>query len=174
MISAENPSEDHSVRNLLGVPGSHGWTRATKDSTRCGCEPRRDASDRNGGRLSVNEQTASALGPSLATGLPAQESRDNGRSDSGRQLSQVRDLHPAVVNVRGSPTTKYPDQALRHVMKIAGSLGEVCFRGYFVSSFICDLLFAICQLLFVIRFDRYESTTPGYSSRNCHYGSGFG
>jgi hypothetical protein len=59
-------------------------------------------------------------------------------------------------------------------MKIAGSLGEVCFRGYFVSSFICYLLFAICQLLFVIRFDRYEFTTPGYSSRNCHYGSGFG
>jgi hypothetical protein len=115
MISAENRSEDCSVRNLLGLPGSRNRTRTTEDSTLCGREPGGDASDNNGGSLSVDEQIALELGPSLAAGLPAEESRNNGRPDSSRQPGQIRRFHPATVSVRGSPTAKHFDQAVRNV-----------------------------------------------------------
>jgi hypothetical protein len=115
MISAENRSEDCSVRNLLGLPGSNDRTSTTEDSTLCGREPGGDASDNNGGSLSVDEQIAPELGPSLAAGLPAEESRNNGRPDSSRQPGQIRRFHPATVSVRGSPTAKHFDQAVRNV-----------------------------------------------------------
>jgi hypothetical protein len=117
MISAENGSEDCSVRNLLGLPGSHDWARTTENSAVCGGEPGGDASDRNGGSLSVDEQIASDLGSSLAAGLPAEESRNHGRPDWSRQPGQISWLHPATVNVRGSPAAKYSDQALWNVAK---------------------------------------------------------
>ena len=115
MISAENRSEDCSVRNLLGLPGSLDRTRTTEDSTLCGREPGGNASDNNGGSLSVDEQIASELGPSLAAGLPAEESGNNGRPNSSRQPGQIRRFHPATVSVRGSPTAKRFDQAVRNV-----------------------------------------------------------
>ena len=115
MISAENRSEDCSVRNLLGLPGSLDRTRTTEDSTLCGREPGGNAADNNGGSLSVDEQIASELGPSLAAGLPAEESGNNGRPDSSRQPGQIRRFHPATVSVRGSPTAKHFDQAVRNV-----------------------------------------------------------
>jgi hypothetical protein len=130
MISAENRSEDCSVRNLLGLAGSHDWARTTEDSTLCGREPGGDASNRNGGSLSVDEQITSDLGSSFATGLPAEESRNNGRPDSSRQLGQVRSFRPATVDVRGSPATKHSDQAVRHV---ASEASLSC--GYLSSSF---------------------------------------
>lgn len=83
----------------------------------CGGEPGGDASDRNGGSLSVDEQIASDLGSSLAAGLPAEESRNHGRPDWSRQPGQISWLHPATVNVRGSPAAKYSDQALWNVAK---------------------------------------------------------
>jgi hypothetical protein len=115
MISTENRSEDCSARNLLGLPGSHDRTRTTEDSTLCGREPGGDASDNNGGSLSVDEQIASELGPSPAAGLPAEDSRNNGRPDSSRQPGQIRRFHPATVSGRGSPTAKHFDQAVRNV-----------------------------------------------------------
>jgi hypothetical protein len=93
-----------------------GWLMSlSKDSTLCGREPGGDASDNNGGSLSVDEQIASGLGPSPAAGLPAEESRNNGRPDSSRQPGQIRRFHPATVSVRGSPTAKHFDQAVRNV-----------------------------------------------------------
>jgi hypothetical protein len=118
MISAENRGEDCPVRNLLGLPGSHDWTQTTEDSTLCGREPGGDASDRNGRSLSVDEQIASELGTSLADGSPAEESRNNGRSDSSCQPGQIRRFHPATVNIGSSPTTKYIDQAVRNVAQV--------------------------------------------------------
>jgi hypothetical protein len=120
MISAENRSEDCSVRNLLGLPGSHDWARTTEDSALCGGESGGDASDRNGGSVSVDEQITSDLGSSLATGLPAEESRNNGRPNSSRQLGQVRWFRPATVDVRGSPATKHSDQALWNIAQSTG------------------------------------------------------
>src|SRR5258708_35882493 len=107
MISAENRSEDCSVRNLLGLPGSHDRTRTTEDSTLCGREPGGDASDNNGGRLSVDQQIASQRGPSLAAGLPAEESGNNGRPNLSRQPGQIWRVSPATVNRRACPTSTH-------------------------------------------------------------------
>jgi hypothetical protein len=113
MIFADRFRENYPLRDLLDLLGSNDRARTAEDTTVRSRQPGCHASDGDGRCLSLNNQIASGLGPSVAGGLCRRAGRDYGGPDSGSQSSKIWHVYSTVATVSRYTAAEPPDPAVR-------------------------------------------------------------